>query len=89
MKKVLLTLLFVTSSTIALAQTEKQDDREETDQDKIQQEPQRPTQVDMERSIRIDAQRQLNEKRTKKIAKEKPTPKQPPVIPAPIEGVVR
>jgi hypothetical protein len=71
MKKVLLSLLFVTSSTVAFAQIEKRDDPQEIDQDKIQQEPQRPSQLEIERSIRIDGQRQQNEKRARKIAKRK------------------
>ncbi len=73
MKKLLFALLFFAGTTVAMAQVDKVDDHQENDQDKIQQEPQRPAQIDMERNARIDAQRIENErvatKKAKKLAK--------------------
>jgi hypothetical protein len=71
MKKIFLALLFFATTTIALAQVEKQDDRQEVDLDKIQQEPQRPAQIAQERAVRVEAQRLQNEKTATKAAKKK------------------
>ncbi len=75
MKKIFLALLFFAGTTLALAQVDKVDDRQETDQDKIQQEPLLPAQINLERNSRIEMQRIQNEKaatkRAKKIAREK------------------
>jgi hypothetical protein len=73
MKKLLFALLFFAGTTVAMAQVDKVDDQQENVQDKIQQEPQRPAQIDMERNARIEAQRIENErvaaKKAKKLAK--------------------
>lgn len=71
MKKLFLAILFFATTTIAFAQAEKQDERQEVDLDKIQQEPQQPAQMDMERSARVVAQRLQNEKTAAKAAKRK------------------
>lgn len=71
MKKIFLAILFFATTTIALAQAEKQDDRQEVDLDKMQQEPQQPTQVNLERAVRIEAQRVQNEKAAAKAAKKR------------------
>jgi hypothetical protein len=51
---------------VVIAQAEKQDNRQEADQDKIQQEPQRPAQLNTERNARISAQREEEERIAKK-----------------------
>jgi hypothetical protein len=71
MKKIVLALLFFATTTIAFAQVEKQDDRQEIDLDKIQQEPQQPVQIAQERAVRVEAQRLQNEKTATKTAKKK------------------
>ncbi len=75
MKKLFLALLFFAGTTVALSQVDKVDDRQETDQDKIQQEPLLPAQINLERNTRIETQRIQNEKsatkRAKKLAREK------------------
>ena len=69
MKKLILSLLFFAGTAIAVAQTEKQDNRQEADLDKMQQEPQRPTQVQQERAARIESERLHAEKVALKKAK--------------------
>jgi len=69
MKKLFLTILFFAGTMVTLAQVEKVDDRQETDQDKIQQEPQSNAQIDLERRTRIEQQRTQNETAAKKTAK--------------------
>ena len=69
MKKLLVLLFFVAGTSISLAQVEKLDSRQESDQDRIQQQPQLPAQVNMERNARIEAQRIQNEKDARKKAK--------------------
>ncbi len=75
MKKILLTIFFFVGVTSMLAQTERQEERQENDLDKMQQEPPRPAQANMERAARIEAQKKQNEKaakkREKKLAKQK------------------
>jgi len=75
MKKLFLAILFFGGTIAALAQAEKIDDRQETDQDRLQQEPQRPAQIDVDRRTRIEAQRIQNERaekrRAKKLARKK------------------
>lgn len=75
MKKIVATLLFFAGTTVTFAQVEKVDDRQETDQDRIEQFQQPSAQVDLERRTRIEAQRIQNEKaekkRAKKLVKEK------------------
>ncbi|MCZ8198208.1 MAG: hypothetical protein O9267_11435 [Flavobacterium sp.] len=81
MKKILLAILFFVGLTTMQAQTERQEERQENDLDKMQQEPPRPAQANMERAVRIEAQKKQNEKdakkRAKKLAKQKA--KQPAV----------
>lgn len=69
MKKAMLVILFFAGITFSSAQVEKQDDRQENILDKIEQEPQRPTQVRLERSAKIEAQRIQDEKKAEKKAK--------------------
>ncbi len=69
MKKLVLSFVFFAGTAIAVAQVEKESDRQEVDQDKIQQEPPRPAQMDQERAARIEAQRTYNLKIEKKKAK--------------------
>ena len=71
MKQLFLALLFCAGSTVALAQTSNQDDRQQADLDKIQQEQQLPAQLNMERNARITSQREHNEKIAKRKAKRK------------------
>jgi hypothetical protein len=71
MKNIYYALLFFATTTIAFAQVEKQDDRQEVDLDKIQQEPQRPAQVIMERAAKLEAVRLQNEKVLTKAAKKR------------------
>lgn len=70
MKKIVAALLFLSGTTVTFAQVEKVDDRQETDQDRIEQLQQPPAQVDLERRTRIEAQRIQNEKAEKKRAKQ-------------------
>jgi hypothetical protein len=58
MKKLFLPFLFFAGTMVVIAQAEKQDYRQEADQDKIQQEPQRPAQLNTERNARISAKRE-------------------------------
>jgi hypothetical protein len=69
MKKLILSFVFFAGTAIAVAQVEKESDRQEVDQDKIQQELPRPAQMDQERAARIEAQRTYNLKIEKKKAK--------------------
>ena len=69
MKKTFLFMGLLLGSAMAKAQVEKHEDRQETDQDRMQQEPPRPTQATQERAARIDAKRTYNEKIEKKKAK--------------------
>ena len=69
MKKIFVSILFFVGIAVGIAQVEKEGDRQETDQDKIQQEPQRPVQIDQERAARIEAQLVYNEKNEKKKEK--------------------
>lgn len=71
MKKIILSLLFFAGTAMAVAQTEKQDNRQEADLDKMQQEPQRPTQVQQERAARIESERLRAEKVALKKSKKK------------------
>jgi len=85
MKTAFLIILLFAGITMASAQVEKQEDRQENNLDKIEQEPQRPTQITVERASRIEAkgiQDEKNaEKKAKKIARKKARDKakQPPV----------
>jgi hypothetical protein len=73
MKKLVLSFVFFAGTAIAVAQVENQSDRQEADQNKIQQEPQRPAERIQERAARIDAQRNYNlkieQKKAKKLAR--------------------
>jgi hypothetical protein len=69
MKKLILSFVFFAGTAIAVAQVEKESDRQEVDQDKIQQESPHPAQRDQERAARIEAQRTYNLKIEKKKAK--------------------
>ena len=75
MKKILLTIFFFVGVITMQAQSDQQVDRQENAIDKMQQEPPRPAQADMERAARIEAQKKHNEKvaakRAKKLAKQK------------------
>ncbi|WP_264520907.1 hypothetical protein [Flavobacterium sp. N1994] len=95
MKKLWITLLFLVGTTIAFAQTEKQDDHQENDQDKIDQQPQSPDQVLQERRAKVEAQAAQYEKESKQrdaeqakekaaqLAKEKA--KKPAVVKRPLK----
>ncbi len=80
----LVTMLFA-GITMATAQVEKQDDRLENNLDKIEQEPQQPSQITVERTSRIEAKRLQDEKKAEKRAKKiariqaRDKAKQPPV----------
>jgi hypothetical protein len=65
MKKLWIAMLFFAGTTIALGQVERQDDRQENDQDKIDQQPQSPDQVLQERRARVEAQSVQYEKESK------------------------
>jgi len=69
MKKAMLVILLFAGISFSSAQVEKDDDRQETILDKIEQEPQLPSQVTLERSAKIEAQRIQDEKRAEKKAK--------------------
>lgn len=69
MKRILFPILFFAGIAVGIAQTDKEGNRQEADLDRLQQEPQRPTQVEQERAARIEAQRAYNEKVEKKRAK--------------------
>ena len=71
MKKLSLLSLFFMGTIFAFGQVDQQQDRQQTDEDRIQQlqEQKQPAQVDMERNARIDAQRTHNELEAKKKAK--------------------
>ena len=62
MKNLFISMLFLAGTSLLQAQTEKQDEQQESIQDKIQQEPPPNTQIDLERRSRIEAQRIQNEK---------------------------
>ncbi len=82
MKKLFLAILFFAGSSLTYSQVEKLEDRQEQDQDKMQQLPDRPAQLDLERRILKDAQRNETEKKAKIRAErsaktkvnQKPTP---------------
>jgi hypothetical protein len=69
MKKLFLSMLFFAVTSICFAQVEKEDDRQENYLDKIEQEPQPPTQIEVERSARLEAKRLHDEKVAEKRAK--------------------
>ncbi|WP_396146473.1 hypothetical protein [Flavobacterium sp.] len=71
MKKAMLMILLFAGISFSSAQVEKQDDRQENILDKIEQEPQRPTQVRLERASKIEAQRIHAEKKDEKRAEKK------------------
>lgn len=95
MKKLWIAMLFFVGTTIAFGQTEKQDDHQENDQDKIDQQPQAPDQVLQERRAKVAAQSAQYEKESKErdvqqakekeaqLAKEKA--KKPTVIKRPLK----
>jgi uncharacterized protein YdeI (BOF family) len=69
MKKIILSMLFLAVTSISFAQEDRKVDQQENDQDKIQQEPQLPAQVTVERSARLEAKRLHDEKVADKRAK--------------------
>ncbi|KAB1157747.1 hypothetical protein [Flavobacterium luteum] len=85
MKTAFLVILLFLGITMATAQVEKLDDHQEIILDKIDQEPQQPSQISVERASRIEAKRTQDEKkaekRAKKIARKqaRDKAKQPPV----------
>ena len=85
MKTAFLVILLFLGITMATAQVEKQDDRQENSIDKIDQEPQPPSQITVERASRIEAKRAQDEKKAEKKAKKiariqaRDKAKQPPV----------
>lgn len=72
MKKIFTVIAFFASIHFASAQIDKDDNPQADIQDRIQQEPPRPAQVQMERAARIDADKEEYEKnlKAKKEAKE-------------------
>ncbi len=85
MKTAFLVIFLFLGITMATAQVEKQDDRQENILDKIDQEPQQPSQITVERASRIEAKRTQDEKKAEKKAKKiariqaRDKAKQPPV----------
>jgi len=73
MKKVMLVILLFAGITMSSAQVEKQDDRQERIQDKIEQEPLPSTEVRVELASKIEAKRihdeKIAEKKAKKLAR--------------------
>ena len=68
MKKLFLSFLFFAGTAITFAQVDKDDDRQETDMDRLEQETQPPAQNNLEQNIRIESERAKNEKAAKELA---------------------
>ena len=66
MKKLMIILFFLASTTFVTAQVDRTIENDESIQDKIQQEPPVPAQTNLERNTRIEMQRLENEKIAKK-----------------------
>jgi hypothetical protein len=66
MKKLMIILFFLASTTFVTAQVDRTTENDESIQDKIQQEPPVPAQTNLERNARIEMQRLENEKMAKK-----------------------
>lgn len=81
MKNAILAVLFFAGISFSSAQIDMQDDFQETILDKLEQEPLPPTQVLIERTSKLEAQRLHNEKkaerRAKRLAKKLAKQKQP------------
>ena len=75
MKKFIIFLFFFGSTMLASAQVDEISESEESSQDKIQQEPPRQAQINLERNVRIEMQRLKNERiakrKEKKLARKK------------------
>jgi hypothetical protein len=69
MKKLMIILFFLASTTFVTAQVDRTTENDESIQDKIQQEPPSPAQANLERNARIEMQRLENEKIAKKREK--------------------
>jgi hypothetical protein len=68
MKKLMIALLFFANIAFVTAQVDRTTENEESIQDKIQQEPPRPAQLNLERQSREEIKRVRNEKIEKKKA---------------------
>lgn len=60
MKKIFIAVAFFTAMGFASAQVDKNDDMQ-TDQDQIQQQPPRNTQVEIDRAAKIEAEKRKND----------------------------